>query len=358
MPFAFDPLIHIEGRPVGPSAPVLIIAEIGLNHNGDLDLARRLVAEAARCGVDAVKLQSYRTEEFVGSSALVHEYVSRGEMIVERQDEMFRRLQMPAEWHAELFARARDLGLIPITSVADIQSADIADAAGVAAFKLASEDLVNLPLLEHVAAQEKPLILSTGMVNEAELQDAVHVLSGSNQSKVIFLHCVSVYPTPDEEVRLGRMALIGRKTGAIVGYSDHSMGSGACVAAAAMGACVLEKHFTLDRSLPGPDHYLSADAPEMIELVAQVRRVKQLRSYDSHTIDPSPTEQRLRAVFRRSLVAAHDLAPGHRVTLSDLKLQRVGIEGLRYRDAHLIVGRPLRTPVRTGEPVLPAHVGT
>lgn len=358
MPFAFDPLIDIEGRQVGRSAPVLIIAEIGVNHNGDLDLARKLVAAAAACGADAVKFQSYRTDEFVGSSTLVHEYVSRGETIVERQEEMFARLQMPAEWHTQLFSYARELGVMPLTSVADMESARVADAAGVAAFKLASEDLVNLPLLEHVASQPKPLILSTGMVSEEELQDAVDLLAGREHRKVVFLHCVSVYPTPDEEVRLGRMAVIARRTGAIVGYSDHSMGPAACVAAVALGACVIEKHFTLDRNLPGPDHYLSADPREMTDLVAQIRHVEQLRRYDLQTIEPSPGEQRLRAVFRRSLVAAHDLQAGAVVNLADLKLQRVGVEGLRYRDAHLIVGRSLGTSVRRGEPVLPEHMAS
>jgi N,N'-diacetyllegionaminate synthase len=353
---AFQRVINIDGRTIGAGAPIFVIAEIGVNHNGDLDLARRLVRAARDAGADAVKFQSYRTEEFVGSRDLTHTYVSGGRQVVESQFDMFARLQMPDQWHEELFRHARELGVIPMTSVADTVSMGVARTAGVAAYKLASEDLVNLPLLEAVAAGDLPVFLSTGMANEQEVADALEVLARHGHGAVVFLHCVSVYPTPDDEVCLDRMHLLARRTGALVGYSDHSLGPVACIAAAALGACVIEKHFTLDRDLPGPDHALSADPAEMREMVAAIRRVERMRGDGKTSIEPSPTERALRPLFRRSLVASRDLESGRVLGLDDLQLQRCGIEGLRQRDAHLLVGHTLRRAVTASQPILPGDV--
>ncbi|HSJ08194.1 MAG TPA: N-acetylneuraminate synthase family protein, partial [Longimicrobiales bacterium] len=188
-----------------------------------------------------------------------------------------------------------------------------------------------------------------------EFDDAVQVLARHGRSAVVFLHCVSVYPTSDDEVRLGRMDLVRERTGAVVGYSDHALGPEACVAAVARGACVIEKHFTLDRRLPGPDQALSADPGEMKAMIDSIRRVERMRAGDS-AIGPSRTERQSRVNFRRSLVAARDLPAGATLGLDDLRLQRCGMEGLRYRDAGLIVGHMLTRPVRASQPILPEDV--
>jgi N,N'-diacetyllegionaminate synthase len=352
----FQSLIHIEGRAISRSDPVFVIAEIGVNHNGDIDLAREMIRSAKECGVDCVKFQTFRAEEFMASRGVNYTYLSAGRAVSEDMYDMFTRLELPASWHIELFCYARKLGLIPLTSVADSLSVGVAESAGASAYKLSSEDLINLSLIEFVASKGKPLILSTGMADEQEVDDALAVLSNHKLEKVVLLHCVSVYPTPDDEVRLGRMLALSKKTGALVGYSDHSMGITAAVMAAGLGACVIEKHFTLDRNLEGPDHGLSSDPNEMRELVREVRRVETMRGLVIESISPSKTELILRPTFRRSLVANVDLPKGTKISKDDLCFQRAGKEGLRYRDIGLLLGKRLRHPIDKGMLILPSDV--
>ncbi|WP_415518563.1 MAG: N-acetylneuraminate synthase family protein [Desulfovibrio aminophilus] len=334
----FAPMVELEGRCIGPGRPVFVIAEIGINHNGDLDLARRSVDAAAEAGADCVKFQTFRAEEFMADRELEYEYLSAGTPVREKMYEMFKRLELPFAWHRTLFEHARSRGLVPLTSVADPLCVEAALEAGAGAFKLASEDLINLPLLDSVAARGLPLILSTGMADEEEIADALDVLRRRGADRTIFLHCVSLYPTRDEETNLRRMTALARVTGAVTGYSDHTLGSEACLAAVALGACVLEKHFTLDRSLPGPDHSLSADPWELADLVRSVRRVEAMLGGES--LEIAAREREFRHAFRRSVVAARPLRRGTVLTADDLTLKRPG-SGLRAREIPRLLGRVL-----------------
>jgi N,N'-diacetyllegionaminate synthase len=337
-----DP-IQIENHIIGLGHPVFIIAEIGVNHNGDKDLAKRTIEAAAKAGADCVKFQTWRTEEFLADRNLEYEYTSGGGLVKEKMFDMFKRLELPFEWHRELFDHARSHGLVPLTSVADPLSTDGALEAGAKALKLASEDLINLPLLEYVATRDVTLILSTGMADEIEIKDALEIVKRHHAlSRTIFLHCVSLYPTKDDEANLLRMQAIQELTGCVPGYSDHTMGLEACLGAVALGACVLEKHFTLDKGLPGPDHAMSADPVELGAIVNAVRRLEAMLGRKS--LDIPSREQEFRHVFRRSVVAAHALQKGARLASTDVALKRPG-SGLRAREIPKLLGCVLNRDV-------------
>ncbi|SDB48961.1 N-acetylneuraminate synthase [Desulfonatronum thiosulfatophilum] len=342
--------IQIENRLIGPGHPVFIIAEIGVNHNGDKVLAKRTIEAAARAGADCVKFQTWRTEEFMADRDLEYEYVSGGGLVKEKMYDMFKRLELPLQWHQELFDHARNLGLVPLTSVADPLSTDAALEAGVKALKLASEDLINLPLLEYVAAKDVPLILSTGMADEIEIKDALEIMKHYHAlSRTIFLHCVSLYPTKDGEANLLRMQAIQEVTGCIPGYSDHTIGPEACLGAVALGACVLEKHFTLDKGLPGPDHAMSADPKELMRLVSMIRRIDNMLG--QKILQLSEREAEVRNTFRRSIVAARDLLAGERLKAEDLSLKRPGY-GMQPRNLSNIIGKKIMCNIKKNERIV------
>jgi N-acetylneuraminate synthase/N,N'-diacetyllegionaminate synthase len=345
---------QIENRWVGEGEKCFVIAEIGVNHNGDISLGKKIIDAAVACGVDCVKFQSFRAEEFMADRELEYHYVSKGEAVKEKMFDMFKRLELTEKAHIELFEYARKKGVIPLTSVADPESASLALQVGVGALKLASEDLINLPLLDYVSKLSLPLILSTGMANEEEIEDALKILEKNKKSDVQFLHCVSVYPTPDMEVGLRRMLALRQKTGASVGYSDHSLGIEASVGAVALGATLIEKHFTTDRNLEGPDHALSSDPEEMTALVKSIRRMESFLGQEN--LAPSPTEEaKSRKEFRRSLVASKDFPAGHRLIEGDLCLKRPGT-GLRARELPLLLGKTLNQPLKTDEAIAWDHL--
>ena len=332
----------LADRQIGHGQPVFIIAEIGVNHNGDLQLAKDMVAAAAACGADCVKFQTFRADEFMADKKLIYEYESAGQRVRESMYDMFKRLELPLAWHQELFATARQLGVCPLTSVAYPLSADLVTDIGVAGYKLSSEDLINLPLVEHVAQKGKPILFSTGMSDAEEVADVVAILQKYHANEWVFLHCVSLYPTPDKEANLRRMRTLAEAVQGPVGYSDHTVGITACLGAVALGACVLEKHFTTDKNLAGPDHALSANPEEFRALVQSVRRLE--AQLGSSQLAPSQTELVQRQEFRRSIVASQDLAEGHVITTDDLALKRPGY-GLRARDMPSLVGKKLQHAV-------------
>lgn len=345
--------ITLEGREIGPGNKVFIIAEAGVNHNGDLEIAKKMVDAAAECGADCIKFQTFRTEEFLADRKSDYSYESRGENIKENMFEMFKRLELPPAWHKELFDRARRRGLIPLTSVADIISADLAESCGAKAFKLSSEDLINLPLVENIAARDLPIIFSTGMADEEEIRDALNILAKAKHRQAAFLHCVSLYPTPDEDANLKRITTLRAITRGVVGYSDHTLGSEAALGAVAIGASILEKHFTLDRNMPGPDHSFSADPGELKRLAENVRQLEKMLG--NGAIEPSGMQLEIRKSFRRSLAAASDLPEGWVVRREDLTLKRPGT-GLRARDINLILGKKLKRHVAGDEIITPDMV--
>ncbi len=336
--FELSPTLNLEGRIVGAGCPAFIIAEIGVNHNGDPTLGEKMIDAAAEAGVDCVKFQTFRAEEFMADRDLEYQYESAGKLVRENMFKMFKRLEMSAENYERLFAYARKKKLIPFTSVADVESAELIEKIGIAGFKLASEDLINSPLLKAISQKGRPMIISTGMADEAEVKNALKMLEVSNNPHAVFLHCVSVYPTPPDQTNLYRMLALQQVTGGSVGYSDHTLGIEACVGAAALGACILEKHFTLDRTLPGPDQNLSSDPKEMAALVQAIRKVESMRGVMA--LKPADAELKTRIDFRRSIVASRNLSAGTVLQAGDLALKRPAT-GLHPSLAPTLLGKAI-----------------
>jgi len=348
----FDHIV-IEKRKIGFGKKVFIMAEIGVNHNGDKNLAKSLVDAAQMAGADCVKFQTFRTEEFMADKNLEYNYSVSGKMVKEKMYDMFKRLELPLEWHKELFDYAREKGVIPLTSVADPISTDMVEKIGVGGFKLSSEDLINLPLVEHVVKKNRPIIFSTGMANTEEVMDVMKILKKYKHKKYMFLHCISVYPTPIAEVNLRKMLSLQEIVHSPVGYSDHTVGIEAALAAVAMGACVIEKHFTLDRNMEGPDHSLSSDPDELKMLVKGIRQVELMMG--AGKIEPSVTEKVMMKDFRRSVVAIKDLSKGHVIKREDLVLKRPG-QGLRAREIPKILNRKLKRTIKQDEIITLKHL--
>lgn len=347
--------LTIENKRIGNAAPTFVIAEVGVNHNGDLDLAHKHIEAVAECKADAVKFQTFRTEEFLASKDQIYEYKSAGKKCQETMYEMFKRLELPIRWHAELFDHARELGLVPLTSVADIQSAEMVNSIGVGAYKAGSEDLVNLPLVRHLVQQKLPIIFSTGMANDYEIFDVFQILEEYGHTDCCFLHCTSQYPTPLANVNLKRMQSLMKLGIGVVGYSDHTVGNQASLAAVAMGAKVIEKHFTLDRNLSGPDHAFSSPPEELAQLVTEIRELERMLG-DGH-LDAAGDEYAARLTFHRSLVAVRDLPQGHVLTNEDIVLKRPGT-GLRYRELDVILGKTLTCDIKADHQIFETCVAS
>lgn len=339
--------LKIGNRLIGNGAPCYIIAEIGVNFNGDLNLAEKMIEAAAACGVDAVKFQTFRAEEFVADQTLYYTYVQAdGTTVTESQYDMFKRLELPVEWHDILKRKAQSLDVDFLSSSADRAAVDVLSSVGVPALKLASEDLINIDLLEYVAKKRLPVFLSTGMADYYEITTALNIFKIANHNDIVLLHCVSKYPVEPQECNLLRIKALQRHFPFPVGYSDHSEGTEAAMLAIALGACLVEKHFTLDKSLPGPDHKMSSDPEEMKELVKRIRLAEKMLGIES--LGFNETEDASRAEFRRSIVAKSFLPKGSRLGLEMLAYKRPG-GGLKPYQRELILGGILNRDIAKDE---------
>ena len=269
----FDKNIHIGKKVIGKNAPVFIIAEAGVNHNGDFDLALKLIDEAAGAGVDAVKFQSFKTENLILNNIEKAPYqkITTGEE--ETQFGMLKKLEMPLEKMKQLKAYAEDKGLIFLSTPFDEESMEELDEIGIEAFKVASTDTTNISFLRKIARKGKPIILSTGMCDMDEIDQAVSEIKKYN-TQLVLLQCTANYPIKDEDANLNIIPLLQERYEVISGYSDHSTGVGAAPYAVPLGAKVIEKHFTLDKNMKGPDHKASLIPAELKELVLQIRKVE------------------------------------------------------------------------------------
>ena len=315
---------------------VFIIAEAGVNHNGSLDLARRLVDAAKAAGADAVKFQTFRAEALVVRSAHKAEYQRRITDAKESQFDMLKRLELDAPAHADLMEHCREIGIIFLSSPFDDQSADMLDAMGVERFKLGSGELTNLPLLGHVAAKRKPIIMSTGMATLDEVATALATFRSNGADDVTLLHCVTEYPCPSDQVNLRAMVTMRAAFGVPVGYSDHTDGTNVAIAAAAIGAVVIEKHFTLDRGMPGPDHKASLEPADFGRMVQAIREVS--LALGDGIKRPAACELANIPIARKSVVTVRAVSAGAIITREDLAIKRPG-NGIAPADLEKIVGR-------------------
>ena len=315
-----------------------IIAEIGGNFT-TFEQARRLIDAAAECGVDAVKLQTYRADT-IASRKAIFDMENTG---VVSQHELFKKYEVDEVLHRKVFAFIESKGLDWFSTPSHESDVDLLDRCGVGAHKIGSDDAVNLPFLRYVARRGKPVLLSTGMCTMQEVRESVSTILGEGNEKLIMLHAVTSYPTHPENVNLGAMQSLMREFPQLaIGYSDHTLSPVACLCAAAMGARILEKHFTYDKKADGPDHVLSADPDEMKWLVDAVRSFEVMRG--SGIKRPADSERTTRLNNRKSLVLARPVAGGVRLTRDDLAVKRPGT-GIPPRCFDEVVGRALRSPL-------------
>ncbi len=333
-------------RRIGAGEPVFIVAEAGVNHNGDAALARRLVDAAAECGADAVKFQTFSVDALLTREAPKAGYQLETTGSGESQRDMLARLTLGAEMLAELGERAAKRGLVFFSTPFDETSVDVLETLGVALFKVPSGEITNLPLLRHVAGKGRPVIVSTGMATMEEVEEAVRTIREAGDPPLALLHSLSAYPAPAGEVNLRAMDALAARFGCPVGYSDHTLGIEIAVAAVARGAAIVEKHLTLDTSLPGPDHRASLAPLELRAMVQAIRRVQS--ALGDGVKRAMPSEIDTRRVARKSLVAVRALRTGERIAAGDVTSKRPGT-GISPAELPRVLGLRLTRDVAADE---------
>jgi N,N'-diacetyllegionaminate synthase len=337
--------IKITDRSIGSGFPCFIIAEAGVNHNGNLELAHQLIDAAANSGADAVKFQTFQAEKLVTGDAKKASYQEQTTGSGESQFEMLRKLELPLTEYSELIAHCQRRNILFLSTPFDEGSADFLIKTGMPALKIPSGEITNLPFLRFLALKKLPMIVSTGMASLGEIETAVHLIRGVGSDEFVLLHCVTNYPTPPEEVNLQVMNLLSNAFDVPVGYSDHTRGIEVPLAAAALGACVIEKHFTLDRNMAGPDHHASLNPDELTAMVRGIRVVE--AALGSAVKMPSVTEKETAAVVRRSLIAARDIPIGTELTLEMIVIKRPG-SGLPPAMLSHLLGRRAKQEITAG----------
>jgi N,N'-diacetyllegionaminate synthase len=337
--------IRIGDRMIGPQESVFVIAEAGVNHNGDLDLARQLIDAAVQAGADAIKFQTFSAETLVTAAAPKADYQRQTTNEEESQLEMLRRLELPRPVHRELQLYCHQRGIMFLSTPFDESAVDFLDQLGVPAFKISSGDITNIPLLEHIARKGKPILLSTGMSDMNEVRKAVQMVRDAGHEELVLLQCVSNYPADPADVNLRAMQTMATEFGVRVGYSDHTAGIEVALAAVALGACVIEKHFTLDRSLAGPDHQASLEPNEFAAMIEGIRKVEAALG-DGRKARAESEADTMR-VARRSLTAARDIPAGTILTRDLIAIQRPG-SGLSPALLPSLVGRRVCVDVSAG----------
>ncbi len=336
-------LVKLGDRLVGPNEPPYVIAEIGSNHNGDMDLCRRLIDAAADAGADAVKFQSWSETSLIAQEEYARntEYADTKRHFGSLAD-MVRRYQLTPDQHYVAREHCAKRGIAFCSTPFSREEVDLLASLDVPFFKVASMDVDYLPFLKYVARQRRPLVISTGMATLAEIERAIAVARAEGNERVILLHCVSIYPPDPETVNLRNIAMLRHAFDVPVGFSDHTLGIAIPLAAVALGACVIEKHFTLDKEMNGWDHAISADPSELQAIVEKSKEVFLSLGTTQRVL--STAELAKRGKFRRSLVALRSLPSGHPLTDDDLTAKRPGT-GIAPDELAYVVGRRLAVDV-------------
>lgn len=317
--------IIIGKKQIGKNFPVFVIAEAGVNHNGRLDLALKLVDIAAKAGADAVKFQTFKAEDVV---------IGKGK--TKSHFEMLRKLELKEEFYKPIIKRCKEKNIIFLsTPHGSFESVDFLQKLNVPAFKFGSGDLTNLPVLQYAAKFKKPIILSTGMATLKEIKEAIKCVKKAGNNKIIVLHCTTNYPCPLDETNLRAMQTMIKELDVLVGYSDHALGIQTSVMAAALGACLIEKHFTLNKNMKGPDHKASIEPRELEEIIEQIRSVEVILGSDIKK--PTKSEISVIKTIRKSIVSLKDIKKGERFTKTNIGIKRPGT-GLEPKYYYKILG--------------------
>ncbi|WP_420349343.1 N-acetylneuraminate synthase family protein [Pelagibius sp.] len=342
--------ITIDKQQIGPRQPCYLVAEIGLNFNGNLDLARTTIDAAKKSGADAVKFQNYVTEDFISDRNLTHEYIENGKTVVASQYDMFKACELSDDDVAALAAYCAENGIGFHSTPTNPQGVRLLADLGVGVLKNGSDYLTNLDLVRAMGEAGLPTVLSTGMATLGEIDDAVRAFRQTGNDSLILLHCVSNYPCDPKDLNLRRIATLRDCFNCPVGLSDHSEGAFAAALAVGLDACWIEKHFTLDKTLPGPDHRFSAD-PEEFRTMAEGVRIAEL-ALGSAQLGPTESEEDARQGWRLSCVAARDLDARHQLARSDIAFNRPGT-GLPPKGADWLVGRSIKGALPKGHVLTP-----
>ena len=330
------------------NAPCFIIAEAGVNHCGQFDLAKQLIEAAAASGADAVKFQTWVTEKLVLEDAALATYQRRNQPQAKSQYQMLKELELNQSDYRRLAAFAKRCGILFLSTPDEEDSADFLEDLGVSIFKIGSGEITNLSFLAHIAKKNRPVILSTGMSTLGEVETAVDAIEATGNPQLTLLHCVSEYPADPSDCNLSAMRTLRAAFGYPVGFSDHTMGTSAAIAAVALGACVIEKHLTLDRRMKGPDHKASLAPSEFAVFVRNLREAES--ALGTGRKRPTAAEMETKKVVQKSIVTSRAIAAGKILGRHDLTLRRSSI-GLPVSAMSLVVGRRTARPLPQLSPV-------
>ena len=299
---------------------VFVIAEAGVNHNGDIEIAKQLIDAASEAGADAVKFQTFQADSLVCRTAKKAEYQLEKTDRTEPQYDMLKKLELTPQMHRELIEHCLKRNIMFLSTPFDLESIKLLSELGMQIYKIPSGEITNLPYLREIAKQQKKIILSTGMSSMDEVKAAVNVLKNNGTEELTLLHCNTQYPTPISDVNLLAMVKMREETGLRVGYSDHTQGIEVPIAAAALGAEVIEKHFTLDRKMEGPDHKASLEPRELMQMVVGIRKIES--ALGSKIKQVSESEMTNVAIVRKSIVAAANIKRGEKYTEKNITTKR------------------------------------
>lgn len=340
--------IQFASRTIGGSAPCYIVAEVSANHNQSIERAKEIIRAAKRCGADAVKLQTYTADTLtIDCDAEWFQVPAATLWSGKTLYQLYGEAYTPWEWHRELFDVAREEGLDCFSSPFDATAVDFLEELGAPVYKVASFEIVDVPLLKKIASTGKPVIVSTGMASLAEIDEAVRTLRAAGAGPLVLLKCTSAYPAAPESMNLRTIPHLAEAFGAIAGLSDHTLGSSVAVAAVALGAAIIEKHFTLARADGGPDGAFSLEPEEFARMVSDIRQTE--RALGKVTYGPGPEDTKS-LCFRRSLFVVADIKAGERLTDKNVRSIRPG-HGLPPRHMDEVIGKIASRDIARGTPL-------
>ena len=341
--------ININGRMVGDGHPAYIIAEMSANHAGSMERALELIHVAKESGADCVKIQTYTPDTMTIDCGNEYFHIGKGTWEGENLYSLYRKAYTPWEWQAQLRDEAARVGIDFLSTAFDRTSVDFLEELGVRFYKIASFELVDIPLLEYIASRNKPVILSTGMGTIEEITEAVNAIYSTENRQLALMKCSSAYPAKSEEMNLATIRDLRARFDIPVGLSDHSMGAFSAATAVAMGACIVEKHFCVSRAIENPDSAFSMEPDEFADMVRQVREVEKAMGTVAYGVT---TQEESNSCFRRSLFVVQDIAAGEKLTPDNIRSIRpaYGLKPKYYRD---VLGRTAKCDLRRGTPLTP-----
>ena len=335
-----------ENRYIGEDEPVFIIAEAGINHNGDINSAKKMIDAAKSVGVDAVKFQTFKAEEFITDVKQTYTYKSQGKEITESMLEMFKRYEFSEKNWIEIIQYCKEKDIIFFSTPQNPSDLDfLLTITDLPVIKVGSDDLTNLDLLKYYASKNKAMIISSGMAYLSEIEDAVLTVKDAGNEQLIVLHCVSSYPADPEEINMSKMKTIENAFNIITGFSDHTQGIEAAVLAVAFGAKVIEKHFTLDNNSAGPDHWFSSDTQELNQFVKAIRKTEKM--IGQKVIVPTLKELKIRETCRRSIVAKENIDKNEKITEDKIEFKRPGT-GLSPKFKEYFINKTVNNDIKAG----------